>query len=183
MLSYIFAARYPTLVKKLILVSSGVLEAEDTEQINKTRLSRLSNEQKDKLESVRNKYVDSSSEAKNQAFMELFTLVQQADAYDLLPHESDLEVVRPRLYESVWKDMVTLRDSGDLVRFGSKITCPVVAIHGNYDPRSGQAIKESLSSHVKDFRFILLDKCGHYPWYEKQAKDRFYTELRKLLRE
>lgn len=181
MLSYIFAARYPKLVKKLILVSSGVLEAEDTEQINKTRLSRLSNEQKDKLESVRNKYANSDGETKNQAFMELFTLVQQADAYDLLPHESDLEVVRPQLYERVWRDMVALRDSGDLVKFGSKIACPVVAIHSNYDPRSGQAIKESLSSHVKDFQFISLEKCGHYPWYEKQTKDQFYAELRRLV--
>jgi len=183
MLSYIFAARHPTLVKKLVLVSSGVLEAEDTEQINKTRLSRLSDEQKDKLESVRNKYVDSNGEVKNQAFMELFTLVQQADAYDLLPHESDLEVVRPHLYESVWKDVVALRDSSDLVKFGSKIACPVVAIHGEYDPRSGQAIKESLSKHVRDFEFISLGKCGHYPWYEKRAKDRFYSELRRIVNE
>lgn len=42
MLSYLFAAHYPTLVKKLILVSSGVFEESYAASIMPTRLSRLS---------------------------------------------------------------------------------------------------------------------------------------------
>jgi hypothetical protein len=30
-------------------------------------------------------------------------------------------------------------------------------------------------------QFILLPKCGHLPWTERQAKDTFYATLRKIL--
>jgi len=32
---------------------------------------------------------------------------------------------------------------------------------------------------VKNFRFILLEKCGHEPWKEKYARDKFYEILKK----
>ncbi|MBN2487927.1 MAG: alpha/beta hydrolase, partial [Methanosarcinaceae archaeon] len=52
--------------------------------------------------------------------------------------------------------------------------CPVVAIHGDYDPHPATGIEEPLSRIVKDFRFILLKNCGHYPWMERDAKNKFY---------
>jgi pimeloyl-ACP methyl ester carboxylesterase len=179
MLSYIFAARFPELIEKLILISSGVFESTDAEKINKKRLSRLTDEQKHGLQTARDDYQKSEGKAKNIAFANLFTLVQQADAYDLLPHENDLVVVRPALYESVWRDMLELRDSGELVAYGKDIQCPVVAIHGTFDPRSAKDIQKSLDKYVRNFRFILLERCGHYPWYEKRARRTFYHELKK----
>jgi len=32
---------------------------------------------------------------------------------------------------------------------------------------------------VKNYRFILLEKCGHEPWQEKYARDKFYEILKK----
>lgn len=183
MLSYIFAARYPALVEKLILVSSGVFEKADAEKITKKRCSRLSAGQKNTLDAARDAYQNSSGEDKKRAFSELFALVRQVDAYDLLPHGNDLVVVRPEIYEAVWKDMLALRDSGELAAYGRAIECPVVAIHGAYDPRSAKDIQRSLDTYVRDFSFILLQKCGHYPWYEKQARATFYAALQKALEE
>lgn len=42
MLSFIVSARYPALVKKLVMVSSGVFEDKYAAQIDATRLGRLS---------------------------------------------------------------------------------------------------------------------------------------------
>lgn len=183
MLSYIFAAKYPALVKKLIMISSGLLEAKDAEGINATRLSRLTPAQREKLEAARTAYKQARGGAKKQAFVELFTAIKEADAYNLIPHKSDLAVIRPSLYDSVWDGMQTLRNSGELVAYGKDIQCPVIAIHGDYDPRPAQSIRNSLDTHVKDCEFILLKSCGHYPWYEKEAQSAFYERLLQSLKQ
>ncbi|MCX6689200.1 MAG: alpha/beta hydrolase [Methanoregula sp.] len=73
--------------------------------------------------------------------------------------------------------MEQLRKSGDLLAYGRQITCPVVAIHGDYDPHPEDGIRIPLSRVVRDFRFILLDNCGHTPWIERRARERFYEVL------
>ncbi len=67
--------------------------------------------------------------------------------------------------------------SGQLLKLGKKIRCPVVAIHGDYDPHPYQGVKEPLWRILKKFRFILLDNCGHRPWVERAVRDRFYSIL------
>ena len=64
---------------------------------------------------------------------------------------------------------------------GSKIKCPVVAIHGDYDPHPYKGVTEPLSKILHDFRVILLKQCGHYPWKERLAKEQFYKILRNNL--
>ena len=44
-----------------------------------------------------------------------------------------------------------------------------MAIHGDYDPHPASGVKEPLSRILRDFRFILLDHCGHTPWKEVEA--------------
>ena len=46
MLGYLFTAKYPALVKKLILISSGVYEAKYAENIMDTRINRLDENEK-----------------------------------------------------------------------------------------------------------------------------------------
>ncbi len=64
---------------------------------------------------------------------------------------------------------------------GKRIECPVVAIHGDYDPHPPEGIQGPLSPILKDFRFILLKNCGHLPWIEREARDLFYKILREEL--
>ncbi len=59
----------------------------------------------------------------------------------------------------------------------SSIQCSVLAIHGDYDPHPWQGVSAPLSETVPDFRFELLANCGHKPWIEKHARDRFYELL------
>jgi pimeloyl-ACP methyl ester carboxylesterase len=57
----------------------------------------------------------------------------------------------------------------------------VLAIHGDSDPHPAAGVREPLSRTLPDFRFILLEKCGHMPWLERQARDTFYALLREEL--
>jgi pimeloyl-ACP methyl ester carboxylesterase len=81
------------------------------------------------------------------------------------------------VFKGVWREAHELRSSGELLKLGTKVRCPVVAIHGDYDPHPFDGVKEPLSGVLKDFRFILLEKCGHRPWIEREAKERFYNLL------
>ena len=80
--------------------------------------------------------------------------------------------------QQVWQEAEALRRSGELLEMGKQITCPVVAIHGDYDSHPAEGVERPLSRVLRDFRFVLLDKCGHSPWLEKQARDRVYDILR-----
>ena len=62
-----------------------------------------------------------------------------------------------------------------------RIQCPVVAIHGDHDPHPAEGVREPLHRVLKSFRFILLEDCGHKPWIEKRAKDKFFSILREVL--
>jgi pimeloyl-ACP methyl ester carboxylesterase len=79
------------------------------------------------------------------------------------------------------QDAEELRRSGKLLKYGKHIKCPVVAIHGDYDPHPALGVQKPLSAILKNFRFILLKNCGHKPWVERQAKDEFYGILKEEL--
>ena len=81
----------------------------------------------------------------------------------------------------MWKDAAELRKSGKLLELANHIKCPVVAVHGDYDPHPAEGVEKPLSGILKDFRFILLEKCGHNPWVERHAKSRFYEVLQEEL--
>lgn len=108
--------------------------------------------------------------------------MDMADAYDPLPHESEVLPCSPDIYQQVWGEAGKLRSSGELLNLGERVECPVVAIHGDYDPHPAAGVKEPLARVIKDFHFILLEKCGHHPWLERQAKQQFYDALRREIR-
>jgi pimeloyl-ACP methyl ester carboxylesterase len=52
-------------------------------------------------------------------------------------------------------------------------------IHGTYDPHPSDGIRLPLEKSIGDFRFILLENCGHEPWTEKHAASRFFEILER----
>lgn len=177
-LSFIVTARYPALAKKLILIGSGPFEHRYAEGIIGSRLTRLSEADRLRaislIEALSNPYTVN----KNELFGEFGTLFAQADAYDPLPDEREVLEMQYTSGQQVWQEAEALRSSGELLEMGKRITCPVVAIHGDYDSHPAEGVERPLSRVLRDFRFVLLDKCGHSPWLEKQARDRFYSILK-----
>ena len=176
-LSYIFTARYPSLIKKLILIGSGPFAEKYTSKIMETRLNHLNADEEKEVLSLSS--VLDSGGMKSDSFARFGELMDKADAYDPLPHDSEVLSCSPDIYQRVWGEANKMRSTGELLRLGERIECPVVAIHGDYDPHPGAGVREPLSSVLKDFRFVLLEKCGHHPWLERQAKQNFYDTLRR----
>ncbi len=183
-LSYIFTARFPTLVKKLILVGSGPYKQEYVKDIEQTRLSRLSTEEKQEYQLIIKNLSDPSFNNRNQIFMRLGELASKTDSFDPLKDEfekPEIEKVKDLDFSNVLNEVLELRRKDELIRFSKQINCPVVAIHGSYDPHPAEGVKKPLSNAIKDFQFYLIDECGHKPWIERKIKDEFYKILNDII--
>jgi pimeloyl-ACP methyl ester carboxylesterase len=176
-LSFILAAEYPAFVKKLILIGSGGFEERYAARTRETRSNRLSEEERREVQFLVGCLENPEAEGKSTAFIRLGTLFSKTDSYDPIQYESETIDYRADIYQSVWKDAEGLRRSGKLLELGKHITCPVVAIHGDYDPHPAEGVREPLSAILKDFRCILLTNCGHKPWIERRAREDFFRSL------
>ena len=180
-LGFILTARYPSLVRKLILVSSGPFEEQYATQIMETRLGRLSPEEREQVSRIMK--LLQSGERNREVTKEFGSLMDKADSFSPVQQEIDDErfEFQENIYQLIWTEASSLRKSGALLKFAESISCPVVAIHGEYDPHPAQGVAEPLSRTLHNFRFILLQRCGHTPWKEKEARDVFYATLRQEL--
>ena len=170
-LGILFAARHPGLVKKLILISSGPLEDQAAPAVHRNRWARLSVQEREEAARLQKNLGDPAN------FARFGELMSKADFYDPLPVQGGEAELRPELYEPVWREGKKMREDGSLLEEVKKIQCPVVALHGDHDPHPAEGVQKSLSVLLKNFRFILLSKCGHTPWMEKRARDEFFKVL------
>jgi pimeloyl-ACP methyl ester carboxylesterase len=183
-LSFIFAANYPALVKKVILIGSGPYEEKYVSRIQETRLNRLSKEDRTKLQSIIEILNNPTAEEKNIAFVQFETLFLKTDMYNPIISESmESKVIdcQVEIFQGVWKDADKLRRSGKLLELGKHIECAVVSIHGDYDPHPAEGVEKPLAIILKNFRFVLIKNCGHMPWLEREAKEKFYRILKEEL--
>lgn len=181
-LAYLLAAHRPALVRQLILVSSGPFEPHYASQIMSTRLSRLDDAERQELERLLVALEQQSVANSNAVRTRVGQLLDKTDTYyDPLPVGLQAIAFEPSVYAAVWPEAAELRRSGTLLQLGRQIQCPVVAIHGDYDPHPSAGVRDPLSRTLDDFRFILLERCGHRPWVERQARDEFFAALRDVL--
>jgi pimeloyl-ACP methyl ester carboxylesterase len=180
-LSLLVAARHPELVAKLILVGAGPFEERYTDGIHQTRMDRLAKAEKTELRSLMATLASPEAGDRSRAFVRFGALFAKTDACDPLPDDpSDIEF-REDIYLRVWPEAAEFRKSGNLLALAGRVRCPVLAIHGDYDPHPAEGVEKPLSAALADFRFILLKHCGHKPWTERRARGIFYQTLRTEL--
>ena len=208
-LSLILAAQYPDFVNRLILIGSGPFRESYVHKIMETRNSRLSEAERLEAKCIlaaldnQNDVVDEEKEMVPKfGLARIGELFRRTDAFDPIEcrsNEFDLiaddsgsfqpgcdgPIVEcdPDIYQAVWREASILRQTGKLLELCQKIRCPVIAIHGDYDPHPAEGVRDPLQTVLKSFRFILLENCGHKPWIEKMAKGKFYSILREVLNE
>jgi pimeloyl-ACP methyl ester carboxylesterase len=187
-LSFILAARDPAMVKRLVMIGSGPFEEKYAPIIMQTRLSRLGEEEGRQVRSIF-AILDGQNKdggVKNRLLARMGELFSRTDSFDPIEcksTESDYSTMpcHADIYKSVWKEASHLRQTGELLQLGKKILCPVVAIHGDWDPHPARGVCEPLQATLKRFQFIVLEDCGHKPWIERRAKDKFYSILKEVI--
>lgn len=176
-LGFLLAAQHSQGIQKLILIGCGSFVEEHVATMNMIRESRLSQSDQKRLEELKSLLNHGHADEKAEAFLELGRIMDGVDSYSLLPTKEEDVLVRPQIFSGLMKEINTLRSEGSLLSIAKEIQCPVVAIHGRHDPHLPVGVRDPLKEHVKDFRFILLDNCGHTPWRERYARDHFFSCL------
>ena len=180
-LGLILAARCPDIVRKLILVGAGPFEEEYAAQLTEIRLGRLTGQERGEVHHLQLSLNDPNLRDKLSVFARFGRLMSKADSFDVVQEGRSAIEYHPDTYERVWSEAKELRRSGELLRMGERIQCPVLAIHGDYDPHPADGVRIPLARVLKDFRFELLKRCGHTPWHERYAWERFYEMLKSEL--
>ena len=54
-------------------------------------------------------------------------------------------------------------------------------IHGAVDPHPGPMFRDSLLPVLPQLEYAELERCGHYPWRERYAREEFWRVLRAWL--
>lgn len=176
-LSILFASKYPEQVKKLILIAAAPLEEKFASKITETRLERLDDKEREALFRLLKQINIAPQNQKDLIFLDIAAFMRKADAFQPENISYGKETLDYKMYESVWAEAETKRSSGELLLQAGRVSCPVLAIHGDYDPHPYNGVKVPLQEHIKDFRFSLLENCGHEPWNEILAKRSFYDIL------
>ncbi|HVK02286.1 MAG TPA: alpha/beta hydrolase, partial [Armatimonadaceae bacterium] len=178
MLALLFAAEHPDLVAKLVLVGSSPLEASYAAGILDARLARLSEAERAEARNLMDALKGDDGRADAGALERLGALFGGTDAYDPLPGgDGDTLEVQQGVYENVWGEAAWMREQGAFAAAAARLRCPVVVLHGDHDPHPADGVREPLERAGADVRFALLPRCGHEPWSERQARERFFTLL------
>ncbi len=175
-LTWLTASRYPTLFSKIILVSPPPFEEKASLSIMGRRMSRLSLDERKEVKRINS--VLFSENMGSVLFARFAYLMEKADSFDRIDNlERPVLELDPTINSKVWKEAVSLRRSGTLLRSGKSITGSVTVIHGDQDPHPYEGVKVPIESMIPNSTFHLLSNCGHRPWTEKHAREEFFQIL------
>jgi pimeloyl-ACP methyl ester carboxylesterase len=183
-LSFITAARHPDLVRKLILVGCPPFEKRFVPRILETRLDRLNESERNEFENLLKELNDPSTENKSVAFVRLIELTKKTDSFNPIPDLKSVSIPydgQAVIFGKVWNEAEAMRRSGELLDLAERIRCPLAAIHGDHDPHPADGVRFPLLERINEFEWIQLDRCGHKPWIERFARDRFFETLRQII--
>ena len=174
------AARYPECVSKLILVGAGPLEDSYVKRIESRRLAHFSEGERRRYHTLLRQLEgdDISGMEKDSLLGQLGTLCEKADTFHALPPREEPVTLDGELYGTVFSEAAEMRRSGRLLGVFERIRCPLCIVHGAYDTHPAEGLTEPLSKKNIPYQFYLLERCGHTPWREWDARTRFFEILR-----
>ncbi|MEW6517670.1 MAG: alpha/beta hydrolase [candidate division FCPU426 bacterium] len=180
-LAWLLASKHPRLVGRLVLIGSGGFRPGDGLIAQTERVARMNERQRLAYAALAGRLPLASPREQDVLFASLGRLMSRVDAHDPFPVFSRNVVHSYAIYRRVWPAADRLRASGRLLACADRIHCPVIALHGDRDPHPAEGVRLPLSERLADFRFVLLPRCGHKPWIERQAREAFYARLNEAV--
>ena len=179
-LALLTASRHPRLAAKLILVGSGALEEKYVPRLRENRMSKLDESQRLEYEAVTAGLGNPQEKNRDALLARLGALLSPGDSYAPMDDgggPGGKVFCDGAIFQQVWTQAAELRRSGRLMLEALAVQCPVVAVHGDYDPSPWEGVRDPLTAGLKDFRFVLLERCGHKPWIERFAREDFFRTI------
>jgi len=181
-LALLFASQNQYMVEKLVLVGCGTFTKESSDIVDKIRNSRLTKVQQKRIEKLIQTMDKLSGEEQSLAMKEFGAIFDSSDKYYPICDNKELGTLDWNIFINVWKDFVKLRNKPNYIKSEfSKINIPAILIQGDYDPHLTKEVYSFLKKCIPKIKLYELEKCGHYPWIEKYAKNNFYKILKDAI--
>lgn len=175
-LALLFTEKYPEQVNQIILVGCPPLDANYVHEISVRRVQCLMAEERDIFQRM---LAHSATDAD---LMRMPQILEHTDNYCLSNDEQmSADYIDSEMYNSVWQEAENLRANGALLSMVQNLKCPITLLQGVQDPHPVQGVIAPLQKIGIPCTVYLLEQCGHTPFAERYAKDRFYQILRDLL--
>jgi pimeloyl-ACP methyl ester carboxylesterase len=175
MLALAFAAAYPDRASALALVGCGTFDRRARARLQSALAERTTKELEEQIAQLATHVPD-----ENERAAQAHALSDPLYTYSRAVPEPIANLDLKGHTES-WSDMVRLQDAGVYPAAFKAITCPVLMLHGCYDPHPGALIRDGLKEFIPELEYTEFDRCGHSPWIEEHTRDRFLSILRPWL--
>ena len=177
MLALAFAARLPERVCALLLVGCGTFDTRAREELARTLERRTPPELKRRLAGLE---VELPDEAER-----LAEIHRSSDALYTFSRATDAPIPDAALdakgHRESWADMLRLQAAGVYPAAFASIHCPVLMLHGAYDPHPGAMVRDGLRACIPHLEYQEFERCGHSPWVEEHARGAFLSRARGWL--
>ena len=172
-LAVLFAEKYPKLCKNIILVGCPPLEDKYVKEISLRRLRNLSEEDS----KVFQRMMDNV--AADEDIKKISSILEKSDNYDLESNEK--LIADNEMYNRIWNEAAKLRTNGALLTAFKNIQSRLFLIQGVCDPHPIEGVMKPLEENGIPCKTYILEKCGHNPFMEKYAKEKFYDILQAII--
>ena len=174
-LALAFAAEHPDSAGPVVIIGSGTYTAESSAEFHRLLAGLISPDVEARIEEARDiPDPDRALAAAGDVFTEPYS-------YDPLTTDVEIAWADARGHREANDNWKRLRDEGKYPAAFAAIESPVLMLHGEADPHPGKMIRDSLLPMLPQLEYIEYDRCGHYPWIERHARDRFFRDLRYWL--
>ena len=178
MLALVYAAQHPDAVRCIVLIGCGTFDRASRAQLQATIQQRITPALKARFARLHREVHD--PDVRLCVTARLFDPLYVLDA---LSDDDETEEYDSAGHLDVWRDMLRLQERGIYPAAFTRISVPVLMVHGDWDPHPGRMTFSTLQGCMPQIEYTELQQCGHYPWREKAARDTLFEVLRAWLGE
>lgn len=178
MLALAYAAEHPGRARALALVNCGTFDEEARAAFRANLEARKDDALREKLARLPEEIADA-----DERLMKTLKLLLPLYSYDIAAAEMGMGECDARAFEETWNDMVRLQNQGVYPAAFAAIREPVLMLHGAADPHPGEMVRQTLARYLPQLECREWEKCGHFPWLERNIREEFFEVLRKWLAE
>jgi pimeloyl-ACP methyl ester carboxylesterase len=177
MLALAYAASHPGTASALVLIGCGTFTAAARAEFKARLHARLTPADREELTRIEETIGD-----EDQRYAARGRLMMRVYACDVEDAPSEYEAVDALGHDETWTDMLRLQREGVYPAAFAAIRVPVLMIHGEVDPHPGTTIRDDLRTCIPHLEYVELAECGHSPWLERRARQRFYEVIDSWMR-
>ena len=177
MLALAFAAAHPGRASSLVLVGCGTFDTGARARLEAVLEERMGPELRERLGRLPDEIADP-----DERLRAMGELILPLYAFDAVADDTGTEACDARSNRESWADMLRLQAEGVYPAAFAGVDVPVLMLHGARDPHPGGMIRDGLRPHLPRLEYREWERCGHYPWLEREVRGEFFEVLRAWLR-